>query len=319
MNFRLIAVTLIIASALTAAAFAQGIAVGTPVNVIANLKVSDSGRKPVSGLKKADIKVFENGIEQNILYFAEKSPDLHIGFVVDNSGSLRGQLERVIDIGKFITSNLSENDEAFVVRFVSRDKVTLVQSWTSNKDLLDKSFDDLFIDGGLSAVVDGLYLAQDKVSQRSKEFKSGRYALVLISDCEDRDSFYSLKQLISSLRPTNIQVFVVSLAPRLSSEVGFLRADTAARKRAENFADTLSLMTGGIVIAPFDEERRKQPLIQSLRPLFEELQANYVISYTSSNPQWDGKTRSLRVEVADDEKGAKRQVIARESFVVPTK
>ena len=318
MNFRLIAVTLIIASALTAAAFAQGIAVGTPVNVIANLKVSDSGRKPVSGLKKGDIRVFENDVEQNILYFAEKSPDLHIGFVVDNSGSLRGQLERVIDIGKFITSNLSENDEAFVVRFVSRDKVTLVQSWTSNKDLLNKSFDDLFIDGGLSAVVDGLYLAQDKVSQRSKEFKSGRYALVLISDCEDRDSFYSLRQLISSLRPTDIQVFVVSL-PRLSSEVGFLRADTAARKRAENFADTLSLMTGGIVIAPFDEERRKQPLIQSLRPLFEELQANYVISYTSSNPQWDGKTRSLRVEVADDEKGAKRQVIARESFVVPTK
>ena len=320
MNPRLVALVFVVF--LVTTSFTQdkpeGKSVDAPVSIVTNLMVTDSNGNPVNDVKKDEVRIFEDGIEQHISYFARRDPVLHMGFVIDNTGSMREQMERVINISNLVTSSLREKDEAFILRFVSRDKITLQQDWTSDKGRLTKSFDSMFIEGGATAVVDGLYLAEDKLSSKAKEPSVGRYALVLISDCVDRDSYYNTKQLIARLRPTDIQVFVVALTSQLSdARPAFKPAYTSEKQKAESFANILALKTGGAVLIPSGEENRKKPLADLIKPIISELQANYVIGYTSSDSRWDGRTRSLRIQIADGPKDTKRQGITRESFTVP--
>lgn len=279
-----------------------------PIEIKTNLLVLDTNNKYVDDIKQEDLKIFEDGIEQKITSFTKKEPILNLGLVVDSTGSMRLQLDGIIGFSQILTKNLEEKDEAFLVRFVSSDKVTLLRDWTSDKSLLNRALDSIFIEGGQSAVIDGLYLATEQILKRAKDNSSSRFALVLISDCEDRDSFYTKTKLFEKLEGIDIQIFVLALTQDL---------DKGTREKSELFANELALRTGGTVYFPTSKENIKKPLMENLKPLVNELRAQYRISYTSTNQTRNNKSRKTIVQVADSEKGEKRQGFIRESFIVP--
>src|SRR5262249_7294144 len=105
-----------------------------PAETHTNLMVLDASNHYVD-IKAGDIKLFEDDVEQKITYFAKK-PKTQVAFVVDNTGSMRTLLDVEISTATAIANNLWPEDEAMVVRFVSRDKISVVQPWTSQKDSL---------------------------------------------------------------------------------------------------------------------------------------------------------------------------------------
>src|SRR6201991_1648009 len=121
-----------------------------------NLSVLNSSGKPVDDLKSEDLKIFENNVEQKITYFAKKTP-LSLGFVIDNTFSLRPQLPLIKALTKWFGDKLSPEDEAFVVRFVGSDKISVEMDWTSDKALINKTADQYYTEGGSTALIDGLY------------------------------------------------------------------------------------------------------------------------------------------------------------------
>ena len=74
--------------------------------------------------------------------------------------------------------------------------------------------------------------------------------------------------------------------------------------------------TGGLVLN-LTKKRTKEDVITTLKALMTELRSDYFIGYTSTNQKRDDLPRKLRIEVANDAKGDKRQGFIRESFVVP--
>src|SRR5690349_15167677 len=96
-------------------------------NARANLLVVDDKDHFVSGIKADDIKLFEKGVEQKITYFSAKAPRLNVSLVIDNSGSVGYELDEIIKISKLVVANLSPSDKANVIRFVSRDKIEVLQ------------------------------------------------------------------------------------------------------------------------------------------------------------------------------------------------
>ncbi len=276
------------------------------VEVKANVMVLNAANQFVEDIKAEDLKVFEDGIEQNISYFSKKSPILNLGMVIDNSGSMRKVLDEIISEGKIITANLNQNDEAFVVRFVDSDTVDIYQEWTSDKTLLKSAFEEMYVEGGQSAVVDAIYLSAEKLLERERKDKTKKYALVVISDGEERDSFYKYKEMLALFNGTDIQVFMLSYA--FQAPLG--------PKAASKFADKIVFETGGVEYN-LTKKRTKEDVIATLKALMTELRSDYVIGYTSTNQKRDGLPRKLRIEVADNAKGDKRQGIIRESFVVP--
>jgi len=58
-------------------------------------------------------------------------------------------------------------------------------------------------------------------------------------------------------------------------------------------------------------------MVRAIKTILIELQAQYVVGYTSTNQKRDGNLRKLTVQIADGAKSEKRQTFIRESFVVP--
>ncbi len=274
------------------------------VQVRANVLVRDlSGN--LADIKTEDLKIYEDDVEQKITYFAKKEPILNLGFVFDNTGSMRRNLDKIINIPFIFTDNLNAKDEAFVVRFVDSDKIEVIQEWTSDKTALIESIENLYVEGGQSAVLDAVYLSAEKILDRERKDKTKRYGIILFSDAEERESYYNLKEIKKLFTETDLQIFILSFA------------ETAPlnKKKSRFISNILALETGGTAHA-LPKKHSKEDLIYALKNIFDELRSQYIIRYISTNQKRDGLPRKLRVEVADSEKGEKRQAFIRESFIV---
>jgi Ca-activated chloride channel family protein len=84
--------------------------------VVHNVRVVDRYNRPIKDVRKEDFRVFDNGVLQNVEFFETREVPISYGIVVDNSGSLRSQINQVIDASKTIINSNREGDEAFVVQ-----------------------------------------------------------------------------------------------------------------------------------------------------------------------------------------------------------
>jgi Ca-activated chloride channel family protein len=276
------------------------------VEIKTNVMVLDANGNLTSDIKLEDLKVFEDGTEQKITYFAKKEPVLNLGLVVDNTGSMRTNLNEVTQIGSLFIDILKPSDEAFVVRFVDSDIIETMQDWTLNKNLLNQGLEQMFVEGGQSAVLDAIYLSAEKLLKREREDKSKRYAIVLISDVEDRASYYNFEQTMALFKGTDLQVFIVSYAEDAVQQ----------KKKARSLSHQLAFETGGTLYS-LPKKRTKQDVVNALNKILAELRSNYVVGYASTNQKRDGAERKLTVSVADGAKGEKRKGVIRDSFIVP--
>ena len=276
------------------------------VEIKANLLVTNANGKFADDVKLEDLKIYEDGIEQKVTYFTKKQNAFNVGLVVDNTGSMRSQLDTVISAGATFVGNMRPQDEVFVLRFVGRDKIEIVQNWTTEKNRLNAALANLFIEGGQSAVIDALYLSANEVTKREKAVITSRNALILISDGEDRDSFYNQKQLLELFKGSDTQIFTIGL-------IGGVQ-EGRPKSMVKNFINQLSLETGG---ASFFVNDKQAELVAALKGILTELNSQYIIGYTSTNQKRDGKSRKLTVQITDGAKGEKRLLNVRESFVVP--
>src|ERR687885_801143 len=118
-----------------------------------HVRVVDRFNRPVNDVGQGDLRVFENGVPQVITSFTKEEVPITYGLVVDNSGSLRNQINQVIEAAKTIVSSNKPGDETFVVRFISSDEIKIMQDFTADKQSLSDALDDMFVEGGQTAVI----------------------------------------------------------------------------------------------------------------------------------------------------------------------
>ena len=288
------------------------------VEVKANLLVLDASGK-LADVKPEDLRVFEDGAAQKITYFAKKEVAVNVGILVDNSGSLRETFMDVLFAASTVVGNLKPDDEAFLIRFVSSDQINTVQDWTLDKRKLDAEVQNMFVEGGRTAIIDAVYLAAEKILEREKQAKSKRYALLLISDAVDADSYYDLNQLLGLVKNTDLQIFTFSFpGERAFKQAREARYDMKGGKDKKPLLlnNILAQETGGSAYT-LPAKYTKAIIADALKKLVAELRSQYVIGYTSTNQKRSDKPRNLRVEIADTQTGEKRQGFVRENFVAP--
>jgi len=277
-----------------------------PIVVKANVAVLDAAENFVDNIKLEDLKVFEDGVEQKITYFVKKEPILNLGLVVDNSGSMKKNLDELMKSSSIIIDSLLPDSEVFVVRFVDSDTIEVIQEWTSNKKDLKEAIEIMFVQGGQSTVLDAVYLSAEKILERERKDKSKRYAIILISDAEERDSYYNFDEIMALFKGTDLQVFLLSFAENAP----------LAKKKARLLSHLLTLETGGTVYS-LPKKHSQDDILHALKSIFGELRSQYIIGYTSTNQKRDGLPRKLSIQVTDSAKGETRKGVIRESFVVP--
>jgi Ca-activated chloride channel family protein len=273
-----------------------------------NVRVVDRNNRSIGNLQQQDFKVYEDNVLQPIDYFTKSEVPTNYSLVVDNSGSLRQQIEKVIEAGKIIIGSNRPDDETSIIRFVNSEKIEILQNFTSNKaDLID-ALDKMFIDGGKTAIIDAIYLAAEQVDEYEKTRDPNdrkRRALILVSDGEDRDSFYKEQQLFGLLKETDVQIYVIGFVGDLDKEGGFISKSPQGKAKA--FLERLATETGGKVYFPPDVSELNNIAADIAR----ELRTQYSISYTPTNDKKDGTIRSIKVAVPDGPNKQKRIALTR--------
>ena len=190
-----------------------------------NVRVVDRNNRPINNVTQKEFKIYEDGNLQQIDFFSRSEVPTNYALVIDNSGSLRQQLDKVIEAGKVFVNTNRPNDETMVIRFVGRDKISIEEEFTANKADLNDALDNLFVEGGQTAVIDAVYLAVERVDEyeQSKKLEDRkRRAIILVTDGEDRNSYYNEKQLMDLLRESEVQIYVIGFVDDLSKEGGFI-------------------------------------------------------------------------------------------------
>lgn len=273
-----------------------------------NVRVVDRNNRSIGTLRQEDFKIYEDNVLQPIEFFTKSEVPTNYSLVVDNSGSLRSQIEKVIEASKIIIATNRPDDETSVIRFVSGEKIEILQPFTSNKTELNEAVDDFFIEGGQTAVRDAVYLAAETVTEYEKTRDPNdrkRRALVLVTDGEDRDSYYSEKQLFDLLRETDVQIYVIGFINELDKEGGFISKSPQGKAKA--FLERLATESGGKVYFPNDVGE----LNGIAANIASELRTQYSIGYAPTNEKKDGSFRNIRVAVADGPNKQKRIAVTR--------
>lgn len=273
-----------------------------------NVRVVDRNNRPIGNLQQSDFKVFEDNVAQQIAFFSKSEVPTNYSLVIDNSNSLRSQIEEVIEAGKILVNSNRPSDETSIIRFISSSKIEILEDFTNNKEYLNDALDNLYTEGGQTAIIDAVYLAADRVSKHDKAASDQdrtRRALVLISDGEDRDSFYKESQLFELLREVDVQIYVVGFLKELSSERGFI--SKSPQGKARSLLERLANETGGRAYFPSDVSE----LNGIARDIANELRIQYSIGYLPTNDKSDGTFRNIKVVVEDGPNKQKRIAITR--------
>src|SRR6266849_358745 len=263
--------------------------------VTQNVRVIDRENRPIGNVNKEDFKILEDGVPQPVFSFTEEEVPVIYGLAVDTSGSLRSQLNQVIDAAKTIINSNKRGDETFLERFIDRDKIENLQEFTPNKDLLLDAVDNLYVEGGQTAVIDGVYLAAEHVA----EYKKGndddrrRRALIVVTDGEDRASYYNEIQLFQRLREEDVQIYVIGFVNEIDADKGFIRK--SPKDKAVALLNRIASETGGRAFYP----QTLSELPQVANEIVRDLRTQYVVSYDPTNKSHDGTYRSIKVVVAD--------------------
>ena len=272
-----------------------------------HVRVIDRNNRPINNVAQAEFHVFEDGVPQKIESFTREEVPISYGLAVDTSGSLRSQLQSVIDAGKTIINANKPGDETFLVRFISSDKIETVQDFTANKETLMDGLDSFYVEGGQTAIIDAVYLSAEHVSEYKKgdEGDRRRRALIVITDGEDRNSFYKQEQLFARLREEDVQIFVIGFVNELDKEAGLIRK--SPREKAVNLINKLASETGGRAFFPDSVADLPQIATEIIR----DLRTQYVIAYNPTNKVQDGTYRAIKVSVDQPSGSDKRIALTR--------
>ena len=171
------------------------------------------------------------------------------GLVIDNSGSYRTLLEKVIKLVNGIVDENKPGDEVFLVTFVDTPKIVLRQEMTDSKEDLRDSVENMFIQGGPTAILDAVKYSADYLSQQAKSDADRSKVLVLVTDGDERESAAKIDDVLKAIKSANIRVFVVAIAEekvytkvidRLTKETGGIKYTPKSRDEITAAVKSLS-------------------------------------------------------------------------------
>lgn len=186
----------------------------------------------ITGLARADFRVYDNGIEQAISYFDISTVPASVALVIDASPSVLRDSDEMNRAAHALIEGLSAADQVAVVDFAAHTYLQL--SFSSDRELIRRALDrvdvrQLLGDTGGSNIYQAVYLAAGKVFLGGRE---GRKSIVLLTDGQDSGLGLTLdpasaapqpgkagdrltfEDVVRALAGSDIEVFVVSTENR---------------------------------------------------------------------------------------------------------
>ncbi|HSR70295.1 MAG TPA: VWA domain-containing protein [Acidobacteriota bacterium] len=165
------------------------------------LAVTPNGT-PVKGLKKDDFRIYEEGVEQEILNFFPVEAPFSVGLVLDTSYSTVGKLGQIQDAAIHFVNALHPQDEVMVISF--DDEVYFDSDFTANRDDTHRAIKSTRT-GDSTQVYEAVWLALEQM-ERSRY----RRVLVIFTDGVDTASHLtSSRDTLDKAKESNTLIYTV--------------------------------------------------------------------------------------------------------------
>ena len=223
---------------------------------------------------------------QEIAYFSQVDIPITIGIVVDLSASMQDKIEQVNKAARAFIQASNPNDQIFLIGF--DDTVELLQGFTGDVDEITDALDNAIVSGG-TALYDAVYLGVEEAHKGNRDKK----ALVVITDGEDQDSFYTLKNLVSFVQESDVQIFNIGFLDEIPDKRLFSKWFKTDTEKARDALIRFSEESGGKAYFPEDIV----DIHGIVSEIASELRNQYSIGYFSSNEKRDGSWRRVVVKL----------------------
>jgi VWFA-related protein len=249
--------------------------------VLIPVTVTDPLNRFVTGLEKDNFRVFEDKAEQKIAQFSSEDAPLSVGLVFDTSGSMGSKLEKSRQAVAEFLKTMNPEDEAFLVEFNDRAELTLAFTRSSEEIQNKLTFTQ---SKGRTALLDAVYMALHTM----KKAHNARKALLIISDGGDNSSRYTESEIKNLVREADVQIYAIGIFETVAQ-----RGRTAEEMAGPGLLQEISEQTGGRAFGV--ENLSELPDIAAKIGL--ELRNQYILGYSPSNRDRDGKYRKVQVKL----------------------
>jgi len=275
--------------------------------VALNVVVTDGQQKFVTGLRAENFSVFEDGIQQDVSYFAATAVPLDLALLLDTSASMTDKIATMQQAASGFASTLRAEDRAMVVDI--KDATRIVQPLTAERSAVLTAIRNTTPKGG-TGLYNGLYLTlKELVKERKGNEDVRRQAIVVFSDGDDTASLVSFDDVMDVAKQAGIAIYTITLKSRFAVQ----QASASGHRyysQSEYSMKALAQETGARAFFPMD--------ITELGGVYgsigEELASQYALGYTPKNARRDGAFRRVIVRIADHP-GA--QVRTRSGYTAP--
>ena len=255
--------------------------------VLVPVTVSDSKNRPVTTLKKQDFALFESDQPQEIRYFSTEDSPISVAILLDVSKSMSDKIDTERHSIVEFLNNANPDDEYFAITFSDRPR--LLASATQSVDELQQKL--MTIEpGGPTAMLDAVYLAESKL--RSARYE--RKAIVIFSDGGDNASRYTLREIKSLARESDVEIYAIGLFDKF-----FVR--TLEEKLGKVWLSEITDATGGCTITV--DSRTKVP--QAAATISRQMRNQYVLGY---RPDVAGASGWRKIKVSVTQPGTEQRL-----------
>jgi Ca-activated chloride channel homolog len=244
--------------------------------VLVPVTVCDPLNRPITGLEKENFRLLDDSVEQSVTHFAMEDEPVAVGLIFDISGSMADKLRRSRQAAAEFFRVANPEDEFFLIEFDSSPKITVPLTRNTGEIQNRLTFNKT---KGSTALIDAVVLGLNEVKKSEKT----RKALLVISDGGDNNSRYSETELRNMVRESYALIYAIGIFGDASSREEYSGPATLA---------SMSEQSGGHALAGPSFE-----LPDIAAKIGIELRNRYILGFSPTNRQRDGRYHSLQVKV----------------------
>jgi len=250
--------------------------------VLIPVHVTTADGASVTGLKKEDFLLFEDGVQQTITHFAQDDAPVSAGVLLDISGSMRNKMAKASEAATEFFKFANPEDEFFLVEFNTHARlaVPFTRDWPEIAAKIAAARPS-----GMTAMLDGIHLA---IAQM-KHARNSRKALVVVSDGGDNFSRRSLRELKETLIESDVQVYALGVFDH-----DYAIKHTPEERHGPSLLDQVALDTGGRTFPVVSLDNLPDIGVEIAR----EMRNQYVLGYSPAMPATDGKYHRVNLKLA---------------------
>jgi len=254
--------------------------------------VTDRQSKFVSGLTAHDFAVFEDGVQQDVSFFAAEHVPLDLALLLDTSASMLDKMQTMQQAAIGFAGTLKPGDRITVLEI--KDSVKVAHPLDEDFESANQAIRRTTAKGGTS-LYNGLYLAlKEMAKNRRTSGDVRRQAIAMLTDGDDTTSLVTYDDVMELAKKSGIAIYTITL----KSEFAIRQASLTGRRyfsQSEFSMKALAQETGARSFFPM----RIEELAGVYSMIADELANQYAIGYTPKNPRRDGAFRRVIVRVTE--------------------